>query len=543
MNSSSAMVPFNLQLLRLTPAQVAAMRPVTSMDYYETVGGVFHDDGLFSIGIFGRVGSDERDQRFSYIDLHTTIFHPVIYRILIQLKGLYQGIMASTVYAVWDESLKDFVASNELQGQTGYSFFVKHWHQIDFRHNKSPLRDVRLKVLNKYRSIAMVDKVLVLPAGLRDLEVGDDGRPVVGEVNAFYHKLLAVARTVADSKPNSESKTLDLPRSMMQESFNEIFEFFKSMLEGKKGFLQNRWGARRITSGTRNVISAMNGSNAVLGGAVGPKYTDTIVGLYQLAQSLQPITLYKLRSGYLDNVFNVGGGKARLVDPKTLEAVLVDLDPHTFDAWFTNEGLEKFLNSYQEISTRKRPIMVDGYYLALIYRGPDHTFRVFWDIRELPAHLKKSDVHPITPIELLYLSGYQDWNHYYGFVTRYPITGTGSTYPSTAYVKTTTIGEVRRELDAEWKPYEGHTHVALEFPKADVNTYVDSLILSPTRIAGLGADYDGDTASWNAVMTDEAIATCKKYLNSKNAYLDPRGYLRASSSTFTAELVLKSMTA
>jgi hypothetical protein len=187
--------------------------------------------------------------------------------------------------------------------------------------------------------------------------------------------------------------------------------------------------------------------------------------------------------------------------------------------------------------------MVEDYYLALIYRGPDKTFKIFSDIDKLPKHLDRKYVHPITPIELLYLSGYRIWHRYYGFVTRYPITGTGSTYPSSAYVKTTTEGEERRELDENWEPYPDHSYVALEFPRADVNTFVDSLVLSPTRLAGLGADFDGDTASWNCVMTEEAIEDCRKYLDSKNAYVDPRGGLRASSSTYTAELVLRSMTA
>jgi hypothetical protein len=543
MSNMRAMAPFNIELMDLTPEKLRGIKPVTSLDYYETVGGNLHEDGLFSVSIFGRIGDEARDQRFSYINLGTPIFHPVIYRTLVQLKGLYQGIMSGTIYARWDETLKDFVATNELQGKTGYAFFVEHWRDIQFQRTRSNLRDVRLKVIERYKDRAMTDKVLVLPAGLRDIEVGDDGRPVVGEVNTYYRKLLSVARTIHDTKSHTESPALNLPRMVMQQAFNEIFDYFTNMLEGKKGFLQNRWGARRIASGTRNVISAMNGSTPVLGGTRGPKFTDTIVGLYQMAQSIQPVTIFCLRTQYLESIFGIGDGKAYLVDPKTLKGQIVELDPSTFDAWTTNEGLEKFLNAFQEITTRKKPIMVEDYYLALIYRGPDKTFKIFSDIDKLPKHLDRKYVHPITPIELLYLSGYRIWHRYYGFVTRYPITGTGSTYPSSAYVKTTTEGEERRELDENWEPYPDHSYVALEFPRADVNTFVDSLVLSPTRLAGLGADFDGDTASWNCVMTEEAIEDCRKYLDSKNAYVDPRGGLRASSSTYTAELVLRSMTA
>lgn len=536
------MLPFNIELLKLEPRHLASMRPVTSLDYYENVNKQLHDDGLFSVAIFGRVGDEARDERFSYIDLGASILHPAIFKTLCQLKGLYQGILLGTVYARWDPQLKDFVAIDELHGRTGYAFFMEHWKQIAFNRTRSPLRDVRLAVVEKYKDRAELAQVLVLPAGLRDIEMGDDGRPVVGEVNTFYRKLLAVSRTVADTHVGSDNDALNVPRASMQQAFNDAYDFFQRMLEGKKGFVQNRWGGRRVASGTRNVISAMNASSAYLGGARTPKFNDTVVGLYQLAIALLPITIFHLRTQYLDAIFGVGDGQARLVDPKTLKGVITPISSLAFDKWTTNEGLTKVIHAYGELSSRKRPVMVDDYYMALIYRGPDHTFRIFSDIDELPAGLSRKDVHPITYVELLYLSGYHIWNNYYGFITRYPITGTGSTYPTSVYVKTTTEGEERKELGDDWVPL-GEDFVALEFPKMALNTFVESLVLSSTRLAGLGADFDGDTASLNMVFTEEAVQKCKDYLNTRSAYVDPRGGLRASSSTLTAELVMRSMTA
>lgn len=535
------LVPFNIELLKLSERDTAVMRPVTSLDYYENTNGQLHDDGLFSVAIFGRVGDEARDARFSYMHLGVTILHPVIYKTLIQLKNLYQGIMAGNLYARWDEQAKDFVAASEVHGATGYGFFMKHWKDIAFQRTRSPIRDVRLKLIEKYKDRAEIDKLLILPAGLRDIEQGDDGRPVVGEVNTYYRKMLSVARTVIDSHQTNDSPATDLPRLVMQTTFNECYEYFTTMLSGKKGFVQNRWGARRIASGTRNVISAMSASAAYLGGKRAPKYDDTIVGLYQGAISLLPVTLYRLRTTYLEKIFSVGDGQARLVDPKTYKGVITPVSLQAFDKWTTSDGLEKVVNGFGELTLRKKPIKVDDYYLALIYRGPDMTFRVFSDIDELPAHLDRKHVHPINYTELLYLSGYQIWNNHFGFVTRYPITSTGSTYPSSYYLKTTTEGEERQELGDDWLPL-GEDHVALEFPKADLDTFVDSLVLSPVRLAGLGADFDGDTCSLNSLMTDEALEAVKKYLDTTQAYVDPRGGIRASSSTFTAELVFRSMT-
>jgi hypothetical protein len=54
--------------------------------------------------------------------------------------------------------------------------------------------------------------------------------------------------------------------------------------------------------------------------------------------------------------------------------------------------------------------------------------------------------------------------------------------------------------------------------------------------------FDGDTASFNVNMTDEAIAEVSKYLTTKNAFVSPHNGLRASASVPTVELVLKNMT-
>lgn len=482
-----AMLPFQIEIMKLTDDKVKGLTPVTSLDFYEHAGGQLADRGLFSIPIFGRIGSDERDSRFSYVDLHTRVFHPTVYQILVALKGMYEGIMNSSIFARWDDKLKDFVVCDELRGETGYSFFVKHWDQIVFQRTKSPVRDIRLKVLEKYKDRALIDKFLIIPAGLRDIEEGDTGRPVINEVNEHYRSIIAAANNIADSKILAEDPTQDRTRMRIQQSIQNVYEYFTNFLQGKRGFVQNRWGSRRVASGTRNVISAMNGNDAVLGGRRTPKYTDTVFGLYQLAVAMLPITVFHLRTHYLDAIFNIGGGQARLVNPKTLKAEIVEISLASFDKWTTNEGLEKVVSAYGEQSRRLKPVMVDDYYMALIYRGPDNTFRIFSDIDELPKHLDRKNVFPINYTELLYLSGYQIWNTYHAQVTRYPITGTGSTYMSTIYVMTTSIGEERWELGEDWERI-GEDHIALEFPKPGLNTFMDSQAVAPERIGGLSAD-------------------------------------------------------
>lgn len=481
------MLPFNIGLMRVNESTTQLMRPITSLDYYEKVNGDLHEDGLFSVAIFGRPGDEMRDRRFSYIDIKVDIFHPVIYQTLVKVKALYRGILSGSQYARWDDTLKDFVPSTEVEGSTGFSFFVSHFNEIRFKKNKSNIRDKRIELLEKYRDVALTNRILVLPAGLRDIEVDDSGQKKVGEINAFYKKLLSTARAI----PNTEYKdsTLyNLPRHILQMTFNEIYDTIEKMLRGKKGFFQHRWGRRRIYNGTRNVITAMDTSKDILGDPHAPKFTDSIVGLYQTLKAFQPLAIHAVREKYLPQIFNSTNLTAQLIEPATMTAVQVQLDSLSYDKWMSVEGLEKIFTNFGEASTRAQPVKIDGYYLALIYAPKDKNyFKVFHSIDELPEKYSREDVRPITYVEFFYLSCYNWLKDKYAFVTRYPVTGIGSIYPCSIYIKTTVTGERRYELNDNWEIDE-QSSLYPEFPLAGSTTFIDSLVIHSSRLGRLGAD-------------------------------------------------------
>lgn len=483
---STAMLPFNVEIMKLDSKRLENIRPVTSLDYYERVNGDLHEDGLFSVAIFGRVGDEVRDKKFSYIDIKVEIFHPVIYETLVKLKALYRGILAGTQYAIFDKVEKDFIPSNELEGQTGFAFFVQHFKDIQFKKNKSIIRDKRIELIEKYRDRALGNKILVMPAGLRDIEVDDTGQKKVGEINTAYRKILSIAKTISDNG-HQNAALYNLPRHLLQMAFNEIYDTIEKMLRGKKGFVQHRWGRRRIYNGTRNVITAMDTSKNVLGDHLTPKFTDSIIGLYQCLKATQPIAIHGIRSKYLPQIFT-GGLNANLIEPSTLKRQMVQVDSTSYDKWMSVEGLEKVLTAFGEASTRHQPIKIDGYYLALIY-APKETkvFKVLNSIDDLPEGLDPKDVRPITYVEFLYLSTYSLLKDKIGLVTRYPVTGIGSIYPTTLYIKTTINGELRRELNDSWAVDED-SEAYPEFPIFNPPTYMDSFQIHSSRLARLGGD-------------------------------------------------------
>ncbi len=538
----NSQIPFNVSILNLTPEKLKLLRPVKSPDVHDGVTGNFNEDGLFSVLTFGRVGDEMRDTRFSYIDIHLNIFHPTIYRALVQLRGLYRDIMAGTAYAIFDDKEGDFILANELTGETGYAFFLKHWKKIKYRESKSPVRTERIRMIQKYQAIATTKNILVMPAGLRDYVVDSTGRGTQDEINDVYRRILGASKVIVSADGTETSPLYDNSRKALQQGFNDVYDHVLRMITGKKGFIQEKYGSRRIFNGTRNVISAMDTSTADLDEVNSPDYTDTILGMFQVAKGALPLTIFLLRNGWLGKVFSVGDSStsARLIDPKTLKSEMVDLPPDVRDRWITVEGLEKVIESMRIVENRHKPVMLEDRYLGLVYRGPDNTFKIFGDITELPEGFDRKNVAPLTLIELIYLSGYKRWNTLKTIVTRYPVTGIGSTYPSTIYTKTTMKGEVRTELGDDWNPMEDS--VALEFPTYEPLAYVDSQVIHPSRLGGLGADFDGDTASSTIVYTQESIDEIDKLLNSREAYLDPRGGFKASCNVQTVQLVLRNMT-
>jgi len=159
----------------------------------------------------------------------------------------------------------------------------------------------------------------------------------------------------------------------------------------------------------------------------------------------------------------------------------------------------------------------------------------------LPEGWDRKNVSPITYVELIYLSGYRRWNTLKAVITRYPIADIGSTYVSDIYVRTTIVSERRRELGDNWEPL-GEEYTALEYPLDDGAGFMDSMQVSTPRISRLGADYDGDTCSATFLYSDESLEEVNKFLNSRDAFVDPQGGFKTSTAINTVNLVLKNIT-
>lgn len=488
--SKRVAVAANITIVDITPDRLAMLKPVTVLDIFDGISGEFHEDGLFSISTFGRAGSDERDTTFSYIDIKVEVFHPFIHKNIVALKGLYGGIMSGRAYAVWNEKDKDFEASDIVNGQTGYFFFMQHWTNIKFKTTSSNQRKARIELIEKFKQMgtATTTKVLVLPAGLRDVEIEEGGRVKQNEINDLYRPIIQASNAISTSS-DLATPIIDLSRNKVQTEFNAVYGYIRDLLDGKGGFIQSKYGRRHIAYGTRNVITAMDTSAADLEDENSFSINSTGLGLWQLMKAAEPKVVYFMRR-WLERIFAASEGQAYLVNPKTLKQELVNISTKSFDRWQSSSGLSKLIELFGLEYIRSRAVRIEGYYPALIYRGPDSSFKVIYDIDDVPEGRDRKDVYPITFTEMFYLAGYLQWNTIPIDITRYPVTGEGSIYTSYAHVKTTVNSEVRWELDNDWNIISENK--ALEYPIMDHPEYIDSLIPHPSRLAGLGGDFDGD---------------------------------------------------
>lgn len=530
-------VPFNISILQLNAENLKNIRPIKVLDIYNGSSDGFHPDGLFSSEIFGPVGDERRNYRYSYIDIKVSVFHPMIYRTLVATKKLYGSIMAGTAYAVWDDVAKDFVASNALEGFTGFEFFLSKWKEINFVESGSISREQNIKLLKKYANSALTNKIIVMPAGLRDIETDNNGRMVEDEINPLYRKVLALANTINASTIKNYPEIIDTPRYQIQLNFNNIYESINKLIEGKRKLIMGKWASRRIFNGTRNVFTSMDPSVEELGREGNPSFNSTIIGLYQYLKATLPVSVYQIRK-FLEPIFTDVNQPARLVNMETLKSEDVLLPAAYYDHWATNEGIEKIISSFKEESIRNKPIVIDGKYLALIYKGKG-VYKVFHSIDELPKGYSVEDVKPITFVEMLFLSVYKDSKNYPCLITRYPVDNIGSIYPSLTHLRATLKRETRQELGDDWMPIEGS--ICYEYPVIGA-PYVNSLIPHPAHLVGLNADFDGDTGSGTICYSDESIEEARTYFQQRQAYIGTDGYLMNSIATSTVNLVMHNLT-
>lgn len=515
--------------------------------------GRFDPNGLYSVEIFGEVGSEERNKLRAKVDLNCQIFNPTIHRILGDLGSLYIRIMEGNETAIFDEKLKDFVPSSDPKAETGFTFFKKHFPNIRYRRTQSRKRDQYIKFIYKYLELGrcFTDFMPVPPAGLRDYQANDNGRAEEDEINDLYKVLISRASLVDPTRAKSMPEVFDNNFMGIQKAANDIDMYIEEYTKGDTK-LTGKVSARKIFNTTSNVISSHVEKSK---GLRDPKYfrfNEVRIPLYQFLRGTAPLSVFNIKLKYMSKMMSMDNNTFFLTDMKTNKRVEVSVRSirKDLDLWLTNDGLDKTMAYIGNIDVRMNPVIFKGetpdgkkgvFTLGLLYKS-DKYFKFFQDIDDVPEeYLKiKHEIKPVSLFEFVYMSVYAMNGKYPSCSTRYPVTGEGSIFPANAVITTTIETDTLRELDETWTPYEGPDYLAINFPRQN-GLYINTMVIPPAHIAGLGADFDGDQAHSKIALSTEAREEVDVLLGKKSYYVSDDGKAIYSRATNVLDAVIKTL--
>lgn len=351
--------PFNVRILDPDEfIQEKNCQEVTSFAMYTPSSTEFDPSGLFSEQIFGQIGSTTRLVRKGFISLNTTVITPHLYKQIISLKkSLYNGILKGETYAVFDNSIHDFVRveSTDPKARTGYAFFVEHVKDIEFVYTNSAQRANKIKLIDKYKDRLFIDKYIVLPAGIRDVRI-KNGRPSSEAINKLYLGLLSLSNILP---PGATDSVYDQVRYQIQLKVVEIYDYIFNLMDGKKGFALGKYTARAVAYSNRNVITAAMMNTAPDTDSKRVYSIDELeVPLFQAMKGAVPLVVNRLRH-MLENVFDAQNNTTYLIDKDTLETGYYDITDAELRKFTTSEGLEKIINDFRNPEVQKAPVTVE----------------------------------------------------------------------------------------------------------------------------------------------------------------------------------------
>jgi len=237
-------------------------------------------DGLFSEEIFGKFGSNERKKNFAYVSLRTKIIHPEAF------EHIFMGL-SSEVSKFLLNKQKYTIENGKLipvdsDGISGIYHFIKNFDKINlesFKNKKEELNFIKNN-LNKI----FIDKWLILPAGIRDIQVleGTNKSQIqYTELNELYENLIRNTNSLENISTDDllESLTQGIQRSVL-----EINKWIKERLKGKHGLIRGGLMHKVVDYSGRLVITTDNTLDV---GEVGLPW-QVVLRLFE------PFALYKM---------------------------------------------------------------------------------------------------------------------------------------------------------------------------------------------------------------------------------------------------------
>jgi len=212
------------------------LKKVTSSKYY-TSTRKFDPHGLFSEEIFDPVGSRTRKTKFGYLDLGSKFIHPEVYFILTSINpDLTKLINNRGKYEITKDGL--IISNNE--GQSGSLFFIENINKIDWDKIKTEKKE-NIKYIKKRLNKILIDKYLILPAGLRDIIIKKNKTQIqYSEINIAYTRLINYTNILSTNQDNDL-----IDPNLNNDIYYKIEKLLIDINKQLKGLLKGKYGIIR----------------------------------------------------------------------------------------------------------------------------------------------------------------------------------------------------------------------------------------------------------------------------------------------------------
>ena len=472
----------------------------------------FTSKGLYSVDIFGDIGSENRTKQFAQIDLHLPILNPHIFKVIVSINKNYEFILNGSKTVKFNEKLGNFV--DDPKGETGYDYFLKYLDKI--KYNKDDISRLKtshielMEVMEK--DIILLKHCIVIPPAYREYTVKNDV-PSEDEINPMYRTIMRLANTLVTVKQDSANLRVNEIRYRIQLGINIIYQHIFDLLKGKTGFIESKFLKRSVYNGSFNVLTPVN--NQILdlddNSKILPDVNHVYMGILQFFKTFKDKALYHLNDIFINRIFDVTTDQARLVTEANRKySIGVDtLDPELMEKWTTSKGLEKLMNELYKKDNINKHIMIEDKYLCLLGKDKNGVHILTRD-SDISLY---NNVSPITYGEFIYIAYSTMEDEVYGTFTRYPVLGKGSIFPA-KFPVLTTLNSYPTQIHID----DNTVIMVKNYPMVGEN-YFNSLSPHDAKRPKLGMDYDGDKGKVQPVQTEEALNEMKDLFEDPEYYV------------------------
>ena len=488
--------------------KVTRLLPVSNPIFFKR-DNIPTDDGLLSNSIFGTTKYD-RSTIFSYIDLGSYFFNPLIYLTVIKLCPKIKDVVFGTnTFKI----TKDGELVEDPDGETGLNWLYDNFNRIKFKSTDSEKRNDNIRFIekNKKNGTIFMDKLLVIPAFYRDVNSnGGKRKSGVGDINKLYNLIMLSVRSIKDTADYGLNME-DSVKGRLQDYIVAVYDWFcdEPNLSKKRGIIKRAVQAKTADYAARLIIASPDINYE----KIDDMYIDldhSGLPLSALCATLYPYMIFNVKR-FFENEFSTPQYPYK--DPKSGEIKYVTVKDPQME--FSDERIKHELDRYiKGFSNRFVPIEVpneEGKKIYMKFKGVHATpgqKDEFTSDQLLDRRLTWCDV--------FFIAACESCRGKHVLTTRYPLTDYFGQFPTKIRVLSTKETEC---IMVNGEIYPKYPKIREEdIGRNTSNMFVDALNISNLYLDKIGGDYRKPHCSLPCAMhRNKNLLNCWKLLRAKLA--------------------------